>query len=379
MMLEAPQLRVPKHLKTDNFLTSVERENATGYHLSLNLELLRGCQFSCKGCFVDKYGADPMNDEWGAQLLSWVTSAEQQGSYLPTVIFIGPTDFLSANNTIEVLQDPRIRQVVSRFKRLSLQTTCLDITAAPKIAEVLREHYGHMELEVNFLMEPEHVLTEKYLRTVKENRDSLYEIIDWHIPVKSFCIMNVYEYERVKKEDVSKLLNDYKEMHLRIKEMFDTTIDFNFSMSRKHNQNKSDEVKQAIIRVTKMFDKSVNHDTSQFIRFSFGRLTDSLIEKHYNFLNGKFYVSPLLYDRYAAFVPELQVPFIDYTVVESEAFEEKLQLEQYQNANKKDECGNCRYLGSCVDRNILKIMDIYNIKSCIIARDALDAINTRPY
>lgn len=377
-MSEVSQLTVPKHLKTDNFLTSVERESATGYHLSLNLELLRGCQFSCKGCFVDKYGSDPMTDERGAQLLSWVTSAQEDGGYLPTVIFIGPTDFLSSGNTIDVLRDPRIQQVVRRFKRLSLQTTCLDISTAPEIAKVLREHYSHMELEVNFLMEPEHVLTEKYLRTVKENRDSLYEIIDWHIPVKSFCIMNVYEYENAKKDDVIKLLNDYKEMHLRIKDMFDTTIDFNFSMSRKHNQNKSSEVKEAIIRVTKMFDKSVNHDTSQFIRFSFGKLTDSLIEKHFNFLNGKFYVSPLLYDRYVAFVPELQIPFVNFTVAESEAFEEQLQLEQYQNAGQKDECGSCRYLGSCTDRNILKVMDIYSIKHCIIARDALDSINVRP-
>lgn len=377
-MSEVSQLTVPKHLKTDNFLTSVERESASGYHLSLNLELLRGCQFSCKGCFVDKYGADPMNDEWGTQLLSWVTSAQEEGGYLPTVIFIGPTDFLSAGNTIDVLQDPRIRQVVGRFKRLSLQTTCLDISTAPEIAKVLREHYGHMELEVNFLMEPEHVLTEKYLRTIKENRDKLYEIIDWHIPVKSFCIMNVYEYENAKKDDIVKLLNDYKEMHLRIKDMFDTTIDFNFSMSRKHNQDKPEEVKEAIIRVTRMFDKSVNHDTSQFIRFSFGKLTDSLIEKHFNFLNGKFYVSPLLYDRYAAFVPELQIPFVNFTVAESEAFEERLQLEQYHGASQKDECGSCRYLGSCTDRNILKVMDIYSIKHCIIARDALDAINVRP-
>lgn len=377
-MSDVQKLTVPKHLKTDNFLTSVEREDAAGYHLSLNLELLRGCQFSCKGCAVSKYGSAPLTDQWSEQLLHWVNSTEKDGNYLPTVVFIGPTDFLSADNTLEVLQDPRVIQIVSRFKRLSLQTTCLDVSTAQEISRVLRQYYFHMELEVNILMEPEHVLTEKYLRTIKENRSKLYEIIDWHIPIKSFCIMNVYEYKNAKKDDIAKLLNDYKEMHLRIKELFDTTIDFNFSMSRKTEHDNSAEVKQAIITVTRMFDKSVNHDTSQFIRFSFGKLTDSLIEKHFNFLNGKMYVSPLLYDRYAAFVPELQIPFVDFTVAESEAFEEKLQLEQYQNAHLKDECGSCRYLGSCTDRNILKIMDIYNIKNCIIARDALDAINVRP-
>ena len=377
-MSKVSNLTVPKHLKTDNFLTSVERQEATGYHLSLNLELLRGCQFNCKGCFVDKYGALPMTDEWANNLNKWVESAVKDGGYLPTVIFISPTDFLSATNTVEVLTDPRVISVVTKFKRLSLQTTCLDLTTAPAIAEVIRKYYGAMELEINFLMEPEHVETEKYLQTIASNRDELYRIIDWHIPIKSFCIMNVYEYNRVKKANIANLLQDYKALHLRIKELFDTTIDFNFSMSRQHDNLKPGEIKEAVIRVTKMFDKSVNYDTSQFIRFSFGRLTDCLIEKHYNFLNGKYYVSPLLYDRYAAFVPELQIPFVNYTVQESEAFEEQLQLDQYQNASSKDECGDCRYLGSCTDRNILKIMDIYNINKCIIARDALDAINTRP-
>jgi hypothetical protein len=117
--------------------------------------------------------------------------------------------------------------------------------------------------------------------------------------------MNVYEYERVKKESIRNLLDNYKEMHLRIKHLFDTTIDFNFSMSRNYKVDKK-EVKDAIIRVTKMFDEGVSKHTNQFIRFSFGKLTDSLIEKHYNWLNGEWFVSPLLYDRYAAFVPELK-------------------------------------------------------------------------
>lgn len=367
------------HLKTDNFLTSVERQDATQFHLSLNLELLRGCQFNCKGCFVDKYGAKPLEELTPhlENLQQWVSSMISEGNYLPTVIFISPTDFLSSKNTVDVLDDPYVVSVVSSFRRLSLQTTALDISRAAEIKEVLHRHYSHMELEINFLMEPEHVETDKYLRTIKENRDKLYEALDWPIPIKSFCIMNVYEYERVKKDNIQKLLNDYREMHVRIKEMFDTTIDFNFSMSRNYNIEKK-EVKEAIIRVTKMFDKSVNRDTSQFIRFSFGKLTDSLIEKHYNWLNGDFFVSPLLYDRYAAFVPELKIPFEQYTVKETESFEDSLLLDQYENAHKKTECETCRYLGSCVDRNILKVMDVYDVKDCIIARDALDSINQKP-
>lgn len=349
---------------------------ADSYHLSLNLELLRGCQFSCKGCHVDKYGAQPLTDEWAQRLRTWLDSA-QAGGYLPTVVFISPTDVLKSDNTLEILSDPRVIEIVSRFKRLSIQSTCLDISEAPQIGQLLRQHFSHMELEVNVLMEPEHVETEKYLQTVRSNREALYAEFDWPTPIRSFCIMNVYEYEQVKKKNIAALLVDYERMHHRVQELFDTTIDFNFSMSRKVNVNPQ-EVAVAIQRVTNMFDTGVTRFNNQFIRFSFGKLTDCLIEKHYNFLNGQFYVSPLLYDRYAAFVDQLRVPFKNYTIEETEAFEQELELDQYLNSANKTSCSGCRYQGMCISRNILKVMDLYGIKDCVIARDALDSINAIP-
>lgn len=368
-------MQAQQHQKTDNFLTATERRDATGFHLSLNLELLRGCQFSCKGCHVEKYGAKPLTEEWLSNLEKWLNSMELEGNYLPTVVFVGPTDFLVADNTKEILTNPRIIKLLNRFKRLSLQSTLIDLKNHEEISDILREHYSSMELEVNILMEPEHVETEKYLQTIHSHRDILYTRLNWPKLIKSFCIMNVYDYENVKKENIAKLLVNYKEMHKRIKELFDTTIDFNFSMSRQHDKLKPGEIKEAIIRVTKMFDTSLDKTNNQFIRFSFGKLTDCLIEKHYNFINGEWFVSPLLYDRYAAFVEQLNIPFVDFTYQETESFEESLQLDQYTNADNKTECSSCRYLGSCVDRNILKVMDIYDIKDCIIARDALDVIN----
>lgn len=316
-----------------------------------------------------------MQSEWMDNLERWTDSMQHDGKYLPTVVFVGPTDFLVADNTIEVMSDPRMIAFLNRFRRLSLSSTLLSLAKMESVLDVIKKHYSSMELEVNIVMEPEHVETEKYLQTIKSNRDKVYGYLDWPMHIKSFCIMNVYDYENVKKENIAALLVNYREMHKRIKELFDTTIDFNFSMSRKHNSLKPGEIKEAIIRVTKMFDANVDKVNHQFIRFSFGKLTDCLVEKHYNFINGEYYVSPLLYDRYAAFVPELRIPFKDYTYKEVEEFEHSLLVDQYTNAGGKTECNECRYMGSCIDRNILKVMDIYDIKDCIIARDALDVIN----
>lgn len=364
-----------KPFKLDNKNTSVEYALATQYHLSLSLELLRGCQFSCKGCHVEKFGANELTDTDISNLHIWIDSMTKEGNYLPTIVFIAPTDFLASLNTEQVLSDPRVVSVLSKFRRLSLQTTYLDITRAPGIIEILHKHYSHMELELNFIIEPEQANKEKYINTIKNNREKMLEMLNWKNPVVSFCIINVYEFERIKKQDIQELLNDYRAFHDKIKDTFNTTLDFNFSMSRNKSWMSSHDIEEDIQRVSRIFDHGVDHEFNQTIRFSFGKLTDSLIEKHYNWLNGEWYISPLLYERCVSFAPELKIPLKSYNVRETEDFEANLIVEQYETASQKTECASCRYLGTCVDRSILKMMDVYGIKNCIIARKALDAIN----
>ena len=76
-----------------------------------------------------------------------------------------------------------------------------------------------------------------------------------------------------------------------------------------------------------------------------------------------------------SFIPDLEIPIAEYTSEEFEAFEEKIQLEQYLNAGKMDECEQCPLLGSCVDRGILYLMDIHDITKCLVAKNAMHVVN----
>lgn len=367
----------PSYHKTDT-LSSVTLNEATQYHLSLTLELLRGCQFNCAGCHVNTEAAETMTQERADGLLDWINEMEYEGDYLPTILFVGPTDFLSASNALEVLTDYNVTRVINRFKRLSLQTTLLDISNAKRLGDELKKYYGHMELEINFILEPKPIGNQKYIDTLKSNLEELKRIFDWRKPILSFCIMNVYAYEQSKKGDVKKILADYKALNDRVKELFNTTIDFNFSVVRKEWMEPT-QIEEDIRRVSKIFDEGVNTDVNQTVRFSFGKLTDSLIEKHYNWMNGELYVSPLLYERVASFDDKLRIPkghrWCQWTLESTEEFEKKLLLDQYHGVKDKPDCTTCRYQASCIDRNILTVMDMYDIKECIIARKALDSIN----
>lgn len=355
--------------------SSLTLQDATQYHLSLNLEWLTGCQFSCKGCHVNKDATTAYDWEQLTKLRIWLHSMQAEGNYLPTIAFIGPTDFLTATNTKSILSDKMACSILTEFKRISLQTTFLNMENAEELIGLLRQRFPDKELEINFVIEPEKINNEKYMNTIKEARSRFMEMLNWPNYVASFCIMNVYEYDRVKKNDVKKLLADYKALNDKVRDEFNTTIDFNFSMLR-NSWWSNEDVEEAIKSVSRIFDASADHEFNQTVRFSFGKLTDSKIEKHYNWHQGKLYVSPMLYERIASFHPSLEIPLVKHSLEETERFEYDLLVNQYDSAAMdKPECNDCQYQSSCIERNIITFMDMHDIKSCIIARKALDAIN----
>lgn len=366
-----------KPFKQDSF-SCINLNEADQYHLSLSLEILKGCQFNCKGCHVNKDGGSPITAEQIMQLGHWLDSMQHSANYLPTLVFIAPTDFLTASNTLQILQNPELIAFLGRFRRLSLQTTYLDISRIQEIASVLRKNYSHMELELNFVIEPEHLENDKYLQRIITNRNKVYEALQWRRPVLSFCILNVYEYDRIKKSNVRKILHDYKALHDKIKALFGTTIDFNFSMTRNSWWSNKD-VEEAVRSVSRIFDEGLDSEFAASLRFSFGSLQDSRIEKHYNWHAGNIYLSPMIYERIASFHPLLQIPMAqlsDFSVEVTEAFEDASLLRQYNSASTKADCSECEFLGSCIERGVITFMDMYEIDRCIIAKRAVKKLNT---
>jgi len=357
----------------DSYLASGHLKDSDHFFFNLAFELLNGCPWNCKGCFVNKEGAVAMTDESYADLKNVMESFSEKNLYKPFIAFIQPTDFLSAANTAQVLADPRVVEILNYFRRISFQTTYLDTKNAQAIADVLHKHYSNLELEINIIIEPEQVENNKYLKILEDNQNEVIKIMNWPSGVRKFGIMNVFNYDTTK---IADLIKNYDYLHQRVEHLFETTIDFNFSLGRKDELLTDKEFYEAANQIKEMFDSSlVSSEKGKYLRFSFGKLNDSLIERQYNWKNGEFYHSPLLYERYVSFVPELKIPLKEYTATEFEEFEQRIELEQYLNVGDKTECGDCPYLGSCVDRSILHLMDIHNVKDCLVAKNAIRVVN----
>lgn len=360
----------------DAYLASTELSKSNSLYLNLNFEILRGCQYSCKGCNVNKQSAEQIDDISYHNLYNLMESYDKELTYVPFIAFIGPTDFLTAENTIDVLSEPRMVNILSRFKRLSFQTTLLNLERAKEFSKVLDTYYPKHELEINVLVEPEKILNKHYLGFLQKQQKEFFDILNWSTPIRYFAIMNVYNYDEAKNTAIRQVLQNYEEVHDLVKDMFQTTIDFNFSLGRKDAALSSTDFIDAATRVKNLFNASITDNTKQFLRFSFGKLNDSLIERQYTWRNGVFYYSPLLYERYVSFIDALKVPLKEYTVAEIEACEDNIITEQYSKLENKKECSICQFQATCIDRGVLRLMDIYGVTDCLVAKDAMIKINT---
>jgi hypothetical protein len=355
----------------DAYLASRELNKADHFYLNINFELLNGCKFKCRGCHVETNAQTPIDGQQFEKITRLMTSFKSS-LYLPFIAFVGPTDFLVADNFISTFSDPRVAQLFHQFKRISLQTTYLDIRNAEAIAKILRDQYAEMELEINIVVDPAKIMDDVYLARLHENKKKFMDLVG-RTDVRTFGIMNVYDYDQTK---IPQLLRDYDFMHKRVEHLFETTIDYNFSAGR--NLDLSDEeFFQLSERIKRLFNESLlSNNKAEYLRFSFGKLTDSLIERQYNYRGGDLYYSPLMYERFVSFKDELKVSLKEHTAQEIEAYEFQTQIEQYALAPQMEECETCPFLATCIDRGILKLMGIYNVKKCLVAKQALFAVNT---
>ena len=242
-------------------------------------------------------------------------------------------------------------------------------------AKLLRDHYSDMEIEFNLVVDPAKIMDDNYLAMIQRNKTNFLSLVGRE-DVRSFGIMNVYDYDQTK---IPELLRDYDFMHKRVGHLFETTIDYNFSFGRNPDIS-NEEFIVLTNRIKNLFDSSlaspdISENKSSYLRFSFGRLSDSLIERQYNYRNGKLYYSPLLYERFVSFRDNFEVPLKDFSVEEIEQFEMQVQMNQYALATDKDECESCTFLASCIDRGILMLMDTFETKKCLVAKNALMAVN----
>lgn len=345
------------------YLASRAMKDANNFFINLNFEILNGCKFKCKGCHVEINAQKPLVSEEVQNIEKLIINMKAE-KYSPFIAFIGPTDFLVADNFEAYFDDQLFRSLLRQFKRISLQTTYQDMGNSYARAKTLSE-FSDKEIEVNIIIDPNKVMDDSYMARMKKNKEKFIHDLG-RTDIKTYGVMNVFNYDETNNPEI---LKDYHHVHSRLSGLFETTIDFNFSAGR--NPDLSDEEFLSLTsRIKNLYNNSVisNDENTHEI------INDSSLEKQYNYRGGDLFYSPLLYERFVSFRDQFKISLANYTVQEVEDYERKVQLSQYEAAPKMDECSNCSLLPVCVDRGILRLMSAYNVTSCVVAKKATSAV-----
>lgn len=355
----------------DAYLTSRDLASADHFYLNINFELLNGCKFSCRGCYVEKNSQTPITQEQFVKLNKLIKSFKDN-LYSPFIAFVGPTDFLAAENFEKVFDDPSFVEMFHNFKRLSLQTTYLGMKNVQKSAEILKKNFSDLEIEINIVIDPGKIMDDIYLKVLEKNKTQFLGFLG-RDDIKTFGVMNVYDYSKTK---IADLLQNYDFIHNRVAHLVETTVDYNFSAGRKVDLTNGEFLDLAD-RLKLLYDSSeLSENKEFFLKADSGKTTDSLIERQYNYRGGEIYHSPLLYERFVNFRESFRIPLQDHSVSEVEQYDDNLQISQYRFAEQTEECATCPFLTSCVNRGILHLMETFDTKKCLVAKNALFAINT---
>jgi hypothetical protein len=341
--------------------------------IQLMLEILEGCAYNCSGCFVKRrknYGTG-LGLDLAAQLVDELTE-----QYVLDDIIVGPTDFFSSGNIIQVLDDPRFRKIVDALPPDGgLQHNCsIDFFIGDDRVEQVIKH-----VENSFLRErPFDVQIAVDLHML--DNSNVHSLIEKRLAVME---QSLIEYE------VSLLCNitqqvddDVLDKVERVREKWGTVVEWGPSLVRAM-ANKPDKMLSMIQGWNSSIQSVVDKDEQRFKENFIWQQSDNS-HKNFNEViitvnNDKLYIVPFLYENSPIYHDSLEVPIESSVLTSILNKKHNLQLQQYKNIPNLV-CNNCEYVENCNSRLIQTLMsDVIQQNKCLINKNVMALYNNMGY
>ena len=304
--------------------------------VQFNCEVLSGCEFKCKGCFVNKLGSNMGSYD----RLNNAIDLFNDNGYRVSTINIGPTDIFGNNNIRELLQDETFRECLSKVTTIQFVTTLekIDYTVIEMLNSIPKVD-GFM-YDVNIALQPPvnwNVLEYK-LNILNDLKDDLNYYMVYNMG-------NDDEYN-------SKVL----EMSKLVDERFDSILTLNPSFFRAPKS----KVQQHLIEKWKGYDFSDDLMPKTFIDQAQG----GSLELNYTYCNERFFWTPFVYDIALIGTDEFKVK--DENDIESWTEAKSFQfMEQLTYSAETNNCGSCPNMMTCIDKGVLSYMKHHSLLSCV--------------
>ena len=303
--------------------------------VQFNCEILSGCEFKCKGCFVNKLGSNIGSFE----RLNNAIDLFNSNGYRVSTINIGPTDLFGNNNVKELLRDETFRKCLSKVTTIQFVTTLENIDE--EVIELLNSipKTNRFMYDCNIALQP------------PVDFDKLESRID--LLNKFTDDLNYYLVYNMGNDDEynSKVL----EMSHIAKERFDTILTLNPSFFRAPKSS----LQKHLINKWKNYDFSDDLYPKTFIDQAQG----GSLELNYTYCNENFFWTPFVYDIVLIGKEEFRIKdendINSWTEPKSFHF-----MKQLTYSSETQNCATCPNMMTCIDKGVLSYMEHHSILEC---------------
>lgn len=328
--------------------------------VQLMLEVLEGCAYNCSGCFVKRrknFGTG-LGLDLAAELVDQLSD-----QYVLDDLIVGPTDFFSSGNVIDVIEDPRFRKIVNALPEDGgIQHNCsIDFFIGDERVEEVIKHVENSYLkdrpfDVQIAVDL-HMLDNPLVHTLIEKRLALMEASSVEYEVSLLCNIT----QRVDEDVLDKISF--------VKEKWNTVVEWAPSLVRAM-ANKPEKMLGMIQGWNDSIQDIVNIDQERFTK-DFVWLQSDNSHKNFNEVvvtinNDKMYLVPFLYENSPIYHPSFEIEIQDNVLESIMSAKHALQIQQYKNIPNLV-CNGCKYVENCSSRLIQTLMsDVINENQCLI-------------
>lgn len=324
--------------------------------LEITLDIFRGCKHACSGCMIDKAMGGDVTDI--PELHALVKEMVAAG-YVAFDLGIGPTDYMSSENTSEVMESPVFRQMAPMFHQVTFNAAFLekDMGQYAKMCAEIDDAIPGSPIRFLIPASPTFFKTPRFGKMIEEKLSFIKGALQLAYLNEAGFVVNCTA-ETVT-DDFDEQMKKGFEVEFPVEK--DDILSIPYGRSKNKNLMTGQHIRRISHRISAFYSDLNGEDERRRnpdLCFDTGTMVNLL------YTGGKLYWVPFLKD---------DCPFLEdeFTIPRPWSMENLLEVRQRALTKALDyladtPCMQCPYLSSCAEKGIANIMEYMSIKDCLV-------------
>ena len=356
---------------------SLAPSDATKFDVLIQMEVLSGCNHGCLGCFVDKNIDPEMNQQIIDRAKELADGVKRTGLNLREFV-IGPTDFFTASNTEDVLNNPVVQEIMREHTGARIAAPAkFDLAPMERLEEIFKilddEDKFRRDMIIEFIMPIGRIdqmlndilYYEEVMRKVKFFKENTPKQMDWSWTLQASNVVGKKIDKETYNRIIAKSVNEYE-----------TIVEMNPAFSRANSQLVQ---RNNLFAWNDFLGKVIDEDNANETVMSMANLYCN----SFNFVglsivpgeNGPTTHLNVMLHEQAFFLKNQSLDVTGLSFEEILERKNQLVLKGINKSAKVKDCAECPYAMACANRLIFEAQESLNIDGCVLNKEVLEHYN----